>query len=88
MTFFCVFHASLVSTCRRPARKMPSADAGFECTHRDTLFFDVARIIAAKQPKLSFGNVKNLLSHDQGNTFRVITQTLREELKFRSTSKL
>jgi len=56
---------------------------GFECTTQGTLFFDVARIIAAKQPKaFMLENVKNLLSHDKGNTFRVILQTLREELGY------
>ncbi|MFN3592168.1 MAG: DNA (cytosine-5-)-methyltransferase, partial [Thermaurantiacus sp.] len=48
-----------------------------------TLFFDVARIIAAKRPKaFLLENVKNLLSHDRGNTFRVILQTLRDELGY------
>lgn len=56
---------------------------GFECTTQGTLFFDVARIIAAKRPKaFLLENVKNLLSHDKGNTFRVILQTLKEELKY------
>jgi DNA (cytosine-5)-methyltransferase 1 len=56
---------------------------GFECTTQGTLFFDVARIIATKQPKaFMLENVKNLLSHDKGNTFRVILQTLREELGY------
>lgn len=56
---------------------------GFECTTQGTLFFDVARIIAAKQPKaFLLENVKNLLSHDKGNTFRVIIQTLRDELGY------
>jgi DNA (cytosine-5)-methyltransferase 1 len=56
---------------------------GFECTTQGTLFFDVARIIAAKRPKaFLLENVKNLLSHDQGNTFRVILQTLRDELGY------
>lgn len=56
---------------------------GFECTTQGTLFFDVARIIATKQPKaFLLENVKNLLSHDKGNTFRVILQTLREELGY------
>lgn len=56
---------------------------GFECTTQGTLFFDVARIIAAKQPKaFLLENVKNLVSHDGGNTFRVILQTLQEELKY------
>lgn len=56
---------------------------GFECATQGTLFFDVARIIAAKRPKaFMLENVKNLLSHDKGNTFRVILQTLREELGY------
>ncbi|MDI7047490.1 DNA (cytosine-5-)-methyltransferase, partial [Escherichia coli] len=49
---------------------------GFECTTQGTLFFDVARIIAAKRPAaFLLENVKNLLSHDKGRTFDVILQT-------------
>lgn len=56
---------------------------GFECTTQGTLFFDVARIIAEKKPKaFLLENVKNLLSHDKGNTFKVILETLREELGY------
>jgi DNA (cytosine-5)-methyltransferase 1 len=56
---------------------------GFECTTQGTLFFDVARIIATKRPAaFLLENVKNLLSHDKGNTFKVILQTLREELGY------
>lgn len=56
---------------------------GFECTTQGTLFFDVARIIAAKRPKaFLLENVKNLMSHDKGNTFRVIMETLRNELDY------
>lgn len=56
---------------------------GFECTTQGTLFFDVARIIAEKRPKaFLLENVKNLRSHDKGNTFRVILETLKEELGY------
>jgi len=56
---------------------------GFECTTQGTLFFDVARIIATKRPKaFLLENVKNLLSHDKGNTFKVIIETLRNELGY------
>lgn len=56
---------------------------GFECTTQGTLFFDVARIIAKKKPKaFLLENVKNLVSHDKGNTFKIILQTLREELGY------
>lgn len=46
---------------------------GFEDETQGTLFFDVCRILAEKRPKAFFlENVKNLTSHDKGNTFRVI----------------
>lgn len=52
---------------------------GFACETQGTLFFDVARIIAAKRPPVFvLENVKNLKSHDKGNTFRIIMQTLDE----------
>lgn len=51
---------------------------GFEDT-RGTLFFEIARILKAKQPRLfCLENVKGLLSHDNGNTFRTIVSTLNE----------
>lgn len=50
---------------------------GFECTTQGTLFFDIARIISTKRPRaFLLENVKNLLSHDRGNTFRVIKEVL------------
>lgn len=50
---------------------------GFECETQGTLFFDVARLIEAKQPlAVMLENVKNLKSHDRGRTFRVIMETL------------
>jgi DNA (cytosine-5)-methyltransferase 1 len=56
---------------------------GFECTTQGTLFFDVARIIAAKKPKaFLLENVKNLVSHNQGKTFEVILTTLEKELDY------
>ncbi len=52
---------------------------GFECETQGTLFFDVARIIAAKRPvAFLLENVKNLKSHDKGKTFRIICETLDE----------
>lgn len=62
---------------------------GFECTTQGTLFFDVARIISAKQPKaFLLENVKNLASHDKGNTLRVIMQTLEKELGYHVSYKV
>lgn len=51
---------------------------GFNDT-RGTLFFDVATILKEHQPKAFFlENVKNLKAHDNGNTFKVIENTLKE----------
>jgi DNA (cytosine-5)-methyltransferase 1 len=56
---------------------------GFADETQGTLFFDVARIIAAKRPRaFLLENVKNLVGHDNGNTFRVILKTLRDELGY------
>lgn len=52
---------------------------GFEDKTQGTLFFDVCRIIKAKRPKaFMLENVKNLKSHDHGNTFKVIMESLDE----------
>jgi len=50
---------------------------GFRDKTQGTLFFDVCRIIEAKRPRaFMLENVKNLTSHDKGNTFRVIHESL------------
>jgi len=49
---------------------------GFDDT-RGTLFFEVARVAAAKRPALLYlENVQNLLSHDKGWTFETILEVL------------
>ena len=56
---------------------------GFKCEAQGTLFFDVARLIEHHRPAaFLLENVKNLVSHDKGNTFRVIHKTLTEELGY------
>jgi DNA (cytosine-5)-methyltransferase 1 len=56
---------------------------GFECETQGTLFFELERIIAEKQPRaFVLENVKNLASHDQGRTFGVIMRTLEEKLGY------
>ncbi len=46
---------------------------------RGTLFFDVARIVKEKRPRVVFmENVKNFASHDSGNTIKVVEATMRE----------
>ncbi|KGO83153.1 DNA methyltransferase [Flavobacterium beibuense F44-8] len=52
---------------------------GFLDETQGTLFFDIARILKHKRPKtFMLENVKNLVSHDKGNTFKVIQNTLKE----------
>lgn len=49
---------------------------GFE-DERGEVFFQLARIIKDKMPRIIFiENVKNLLGHDKGNTYKVIKETL------------
>lgn len=56
---------------------------GFKHETQGTLFFDIARIIEQKKPKaFLLENVKNLKSHDKGKTFKVIMQTLQDELGY------
>ena len=51
---------------------------GFEDS-RGTLFFDVARIVKAKKPKIVFmENVKNFAVHDNGRTIDVVKSTMEE----------
>lgn len=52
---------------------------GFMHETQGTLFYDVARIIKDKQPRaFMLENVPGLLTHDQGNTFKVIEKTLKD----------
>ncbi len=52
---------------------------GFEDKTQGTLFFDVCRILKAKRPKaFLLENVKNLKSHQRGQTFKVIYESLQE----------
>ncbi len=51
---------------------------GFEDT-RGTLFFDVARLIATKQPSMCvLENVRGLVSHNKGKTFETIKNVLSD----------
>ena len=50
---------------------------GFEDEKQGNLFFHIVEIIESHRPKAFFlENVKNLVSHDKGNTFKVIKETL------------
>ena len=52
---------------------------GFEDKTQGTLFFDVCRIMNEKRPRaFMLENVKNLVSHDRGRTFKIILESLEE----------
>lgn len=56
---------------------------GFSDT-RGTLFFDIEQIIEKHKPKVVFlENVKNLVSHNKGKTFKVILEILEQKLKYK-----
>jgi DNA (cytosine-5)-methyltransferase 1 len=60
-------------------KKSLGRETGFKDKTQGTLFFDVADIISRHRPKAFYlENVKNLTSHDKGNTFRIIKETLEE----------
>ena len=71
---------SIAGVSKKNALNQPH---GFRCESQGTLFFDVARIIAHHRPPFFLlENVKNLLNHDRGHTFRVIRDTLESDLGY------
>jgi DNA (cytosine-5)-methyltransferase 1 len=61
---------------------------GFADT-RGTLFFDVEQIINKHKPKVVFlENVKNLVSHDKGKTFKTIIEILEKKLGYKVYSSI
>lgn len=71
-------HELLVGGFPCQAFSIAGRQKGFDDT-RGTLFFDVARILKEKQPKyFLLENVKNLVAHDGGKTFKTIITTLNE----------
>ena len=56
---------------------------GFECKTQGTLFYEIARIIEAKQPAaFLLEDVKNLKSHEKGRTYQTIMDVLRNDLGY------
>lgn len=56
---------------------------GFNCETQGTLFFDVARILEYHRPRaFLLENVKNLVNHDKGRTFKIIRDTLSIDLGY------
>lgn len=64
----------------------PFSTAGYKQGFNDTkgrgsLFFEVMRIVHEKHPRFLFAeNVKNLVSHDNGKTFKIILEALQAEV--------
>ncbi len=53
---------------------------GFEDEKQGNMFFEIIRLIQQKRPSVMFlENVKNLKSHDKGNTWKIISETLEKE---------
>ncbi len=77
---------SIAGVSKKNALNMPH---GFRCEMQGTLFFDVARIIAHHRPHaFLLENVKNLVNHDKGRTFRIIRETLEDELGYQVKCKV
>jgi DNA (cytosine-5)-methyltransferase 1 len=71
---------SISGVSKKNALNLPH---GFNDPRQGTLFFEIRRIIKETQPRaFLLENVKNLRSHDKGNTFRVIMDTLQKELGY------
>ena len=61
---------------------------GFTDT-RGTLFFDLEQIIETKRPKAIFlENVKNLVSHDEGRTFKIMLDIIENKLGYKVFYKI
>lgn len=72
---------SIAGVSKKNALRRPH---GFACEAQGTLFFDVARILKAHEPRaFLLENVKNLVNHDQGRTFEVIRKILEDDLGYK-----
>ena len=50
---------------------------------RGTLFYEFAKVIKESRPKVFiFENVKGMLSHDKGNTWKIIKKVFKDDLKY------
>ena len=71
---------SIAGVSKKNSLKKPH---GFHCEAQGTLFCDVARVLNFHRPKaFLLENVKNLVNHDKGNTFKIIHKTLTEGLGY------
>lgn len=62
---------------------------GFEDPTQGTLFFEIKRILQEKRPRaFLLENVKHLEHHDQGRTFKIIMQSLEDDLGYKVLKKV
>lgn len=62
---------------------------GFACETQGTLFFDIERVLQHHRPRaFLLENVKNLVNHDKGQTFRVIHDVLTRKLGYKVAYKV
>ena len=77
---------SIAGVSKKNALNMPH---GFRCETQGTLFFDIKRILEYHRPvAFLLENVKNLVNHDKGRTFRIIRETLEERLGYQISPKV
>ncbi len=61
------------------ARNAVGKEHGFSCNTQGTLFFDILRVVDSKRPSILFlENVRNLVRHDSGNTFKTVKDSIEE----------
>jgi len=62
------------------ARNSLNQLSGFEHPTQGTLFFDIVQIVHEHRPRVIFlENVRNLMAHDEGRTFKVIKESIESE---------
>ena len=77
---------SIAGVSKKNALKRPH---GFACDAQGTLFYNVAEVIRHHRPKaFLLENVKNLINHDRGNTYRVIRDVLENQLGYHVDEKI
>lgn len=77
---------SIAGVSKKNALKRPH---GFACEAQGTLFYDLAAIIRSHQPRVFvLENVKNLVNHDKGRTYRIIEHVLTNELGYKIDRKI
>lgn len=68
------------AACLQVSRHSVKSVSGISWCHEGNHIFDIAEIIDRTMPQLFSENVENLVSHDKGQTFKIIKNTLEDEL--------